>query len=717
MFKSWNLALIFILFLTASLFSATKIKINKKQVHKIKEYVYIENGMQHHLVRNKTVDTFGKTSVTTTDTIQHANVSFPAGDGETTGPWDEGIQEYLSAGDKVANWYTLAADTARILEIHASFATKGTASWNVWPRGDGGPDTDNGFLVLDIPKEVSTINSDDGTINGIPTGEWQVFDLVDAGVDAEITGNGVYVGYFTDGTNGPKMYMDNGGHDYDDPDWLPATAYLRTEVIGSGNSTGWYIWWVSSAREYTEFVQRIVVSYEYTAPIVTNITNFPDIFAGNPAYNTVTADVVDIDGSVASVSLVWAIGRRGSLNSANMTLDGGDTYSGSFTSTFNGGDTVFYWIEATDNEGHTNATQPRVFNIAPTPAFGMDYLLVSDNPFLDPDNENSSSRMDRLKRFEEALDSLGQQYYTWDIKERGGISSYEINYQKWTIIWTGFGSTNLPSPFEKGPHPIKDLLDAGGNLLIVDNDYLFTHDYSNEVLTAGDFAYDYLGMQQGISDPDYGDREFSGHTGDPIGGNFSGGINIYPESISFNAWFTGDQYASDWQDLLKPNDVAFPTFYNSYYDTDNFNSAIRYSNGTFATAFFAFSIETASDVDFEGVLQATLDWLQQQNPTAIENPDNNVPLTFVLEQNYPNPFNPNTTINFSIPGVSNVKIEVFNNLGQRIKTLVNKSYTSGSYSTSWKGLDNNNNNVASGIYYYKMSTGDHFEFKKMLLIK
>ncbi|MGA7723298.1 MAG: choice-of-anchor V domain-containing protein [Ignavibacteriaceae bacterium] len=90
----------------------------------------------------------------------------------------------------------------------------------------------------------------------------------------------------------------------------------------------------------------------------------------------------------------------------------------------------------------------------------------------------------------------------------------------------------------------------------------------------------------------------------------------------------------------------------------------------------------------------------------------NRPSGFHLNQNYPNPFNPSTIISFLIPDPGYVKLEVFNVLGLKIKTLVNEFKSAGNYSYDFNAVS-----FASGIYYYRLSTGSFSEVKKMLLLK
>ncbi|MBI9031630.1 S8 family serine peptidase [bacterium] len=88
-----------------------------------------------------------------------------------------------------------------------------------------------------------------------------------------------------------------------------------------------------------------------------------------------------------------------------------------------------------------------------------------------------------------------------------------------------------------------------------------------------------------------------------------------------------------------------------------------------------------------------------------------------LLNNYPNPFNPETTISFSIKEDSHVQLEIFNIKGQKVKTLINSHLPSGNHRITWDGRDNNNNNVTSGIYLYRMKNGKFTKSKKMILLK
>jgi len=94
------------------------------------------------------------------------------------------------------------------------------------------------------------------------------------------------------------------------------------------------------------------------------------------------------------------------------------------------------------------------------------------------------------------------------------------------------------------------------------------------------------------------------------------------------------------------------------------------------------------------------------------NDDINNSINYSLDQNYPNPFNPNTKISFNIKESGFVNLTIYNSLGKEIKNLVNENLERGNYT-----VDFNAENLPSGIYFYKLQTGNFVDIKKMLLVK
>ena len=108
--------------------------------------------------------------------------------------------------------------------------------------------------------------------------------------------------------------------------------------------------------------------------------------------------------------------------------------------------------------------------------------------------------------------------------------------------------------------------------------------------------------------------------------------------------------------------------------------------------------------------------ISEMNWTNIKN-ENETASEYSLSQNYPNPFNPKTVIKFSVPSQNSGKtgmtmIKVYDLKGREVQTLVNDYLQSGTYSITFNGSA-----FSSGIYFYKMQSGDFIDTKKMVLLK
>ncbi|MFC1682605.1 choice-of-anchor D domain-containing protein [Candidatus Zixiibacteriota bacterium] len=118
-------------------------------------------------------------------------------------------------------------------------------------------------------------------------------------------------------------------------------------------------------------------------------------------------------------------------------------------------------------------------------------------------------------------------------------------------------------------------------------------------------------------------------------------------------------------------------------------------------------------------------WLEQIDETgtstfhgpAIADLSGLVPATYQLSQNYPNPFNPETAIRYALPRDEKVTLAIFNIRGQRVKTLVDEPVRAGHHKILWRGRDEADRPVASGIYFVQMQAGDFRQIRKLALIK
>jgi hypothetical protein len=102
--------------------------------------------------------------------------------------------------------------------------------------------------------------------------------------------------------------------------------------------------------------------------------------------------------------------------------------------------------------------------------------------------------------------------------------------------------------------------------------------------------------------------------------------------------------------------------------------------------------------------------------------DGQAPKEFALSQNYPNPFNPTTNIKYALPVDSRVTMDLYNVLGQRVRTLVNDNMQAGYHAAEWDGTDNAGQRLASGMYLLQMSAkgtnGKSFnELRKLMMLK
>ncbi|MFC2085168.1 T9SS type A sorting domain-containing protein [Bacteroidota bacterium] len=168
----------------------------------------------------------------------------------------------------------------------------------------------------------------------------------------------------------------------------------------------------------------------------------------------------------------------------------------------------------------------------------------------------------------------------------------------------------------------------------------------------------------------------------PMGGNLFYGNNINGD-FDFISWFHSDRARYRWY----PGTRYFvlgesPTIHFAFYDWIDPDTEIFYLPCTWATV----------GIEEEQIM--------------------NIPTKYILYQNYPNPFNPSTTIKYSIPKQSFVKLRIFDAIGREIKTLVSKEQSSGYYGVEFDG-----STLSSGVYFYRLQTGDYVETKKMILMK
>ena len=144
--------------------------------------------------------------------------------------------------------------------------------------------------------------------------------------------------------------------------------------------------------------------------------------------------------------------------------------------------------------------------------------------------------------------------------------------------------------------------------------------------------------------------------------------------------------------------------------------------GGFTVRLYSFDKDTVYNASLEITTNDPLNQLVvvpvtlQVGPTGVEELET-VPTTFAVSPNYPNPFNPTTSIDFQLPQTSNVKLVIYNVLGQKVRTLVNERMQPGRYKATWDARNDMGAPVASGIYIYRFEAGNFNSIQKMILLK
>jgi hypothetical protein len=241
---------------------------------------------------------------------------------------------------------------------------------------------------------------------------------------------------------------------------------------------------------------------------------------------------------------------------------------------------------------------------------------------------------------------------------------------------------------------LESFMDNGGRLLIDGQDVgsdIF--ESSGQSQFAQDFYHNYLHADYVA---DWGQSYFfQGIAGDPITDQIILSLSgIYDRSPDQVAAF--DSYAS----------TLFTFSASTRY------SGIRADDGNSKVVYLGFGFEQINDIAVRDTLIAkSVRWLTEDLVSSAANDPNKI-LTFGLEQNYPNPFNPTTSISYTIPKSAQTTLKVYDVLGNEVATLVNGENTAGVHSVEFNAAK-----LSSGIYFYKLQSGNLLQTKKMMLLK
>jgi len=153
-----------------------------------------------------------------------------------------------------------------------------------------------------------------------------------------------------------------------------------------------------------------------------------------------------------------------------------------------------------------------------------------------------------------------------------------------------------------------------------------------------------------------------------------------------------------------------------FFSTNNGTSWAAVNTGltnTVVSSLAAHSSNLFAGTDGGGVWRRPL----SEMVTAVEDDFSQAPVGFTLEQNYPNPFNPSTTIRYQLPKTTEVVLKIYNIFGQEVRTLVNARQPVGMNAVVWDGRDQSGKEVSSGIYIYRLQTGESMQSRKLSFVR
>ena len=209
----------------------------------------------------------------------------------------------------------------------------------------------------------------------------------------------------------------------------------------------------------------------------------------------------------------------------------------------------------------------------------------------------------------------------------------------------------------------------------------------------------------------------------------SGNNTLPVELSSFTAVLaSSDMVTLNWVSQSESNMIGYNVYRNS---SNELNSAIRINPTTIIASNTSNECAYSYTDDFVANGEYWY-WLESAEMTGenefhgpisikVGNNENIIDPAYDFKHRlvgaYPNPFNPSTSIQYEVAKASDIEISIFNAKGQKVRTFNQTHNSKGVYSVTWNGLDENNNKVSSGVYFYTMTVENETQTKKMMLIK
>lgn len=412
-------------------------------------------------------------------------------------------------------------------------------------------------------------------------------------------------------------------------------------------------------------------------PAISSVSRTPG--APTSSDNVVVFGTIIDNGSVQGATLKYSV-NEGPFQDLSMTNTSGDIYSGTIPPQSDG-DFVRYFILAEDNLGGT-ITEPG------------DTSRVSGNVYFYTVRNSGLLIEDVQSTHGYAIGNSGYQGYQVTLQgivmtdSTDLVGDYYI--QDAAAMWSGIWINDDPNTYLKG-----DEVSVTGT---IEENFGVTrlNVSSSSLVTGGVGEYSPIDVTTG---------EIAG-----VNGEAYESVLIRVQNVTITDPFPdgypgfGEFEFSDGSGALRADD-----FFSAY--------SGQGSDTTYALGDHISYIIAMGYYSFSNYKLAPRDSNDIGTVTGIEDGDLLLPSDFALEQNYPNPFNPTTEIEYSIISAGNFSINIYNILGQKVKTLVDEFHPVGNYRVQWDGVDESGQRVGSGIYFYSLNGNNVNMTRKMILLK
>jgi len=623
--------------------------------------------------------------------------------------YDDFLAGYQGAGDTCINWFTLLAP-GKVTKLMMQNSSTGHANWYLWA-----PAVVDGNYLFPGDKESVQLIEPQPAIDYCPalimshqtmdSLAWNTYDLefeAEAVIELDSSQLDFWVGYSMDGGGNPKIWQDGVYHYPYLEGSCRSFSTLHSQTVGK-----WYSNVQPGTSNWVAHMMQIEVVYESIPPIITDLPDLCDTFSES---RTIWAQIIELEGDSFDAFLTLIIGRNGAPDTLDMVYNSDNYFWADISYSY--GDTLYYYVWARDSEGMVQVSMEKSF-VCVEPPQETHILLIDDSEY-----GNGSYYTDAL---------IDSSYFYWNMEDHSGIDSTVLHYGGFqTLIVLGGDKQIVPVTdiYEQDIYNIAGFLDSGGNLMLVDMDYLYRRDMIGAGrFETGDFAYDYLGIEDYTGDPD-DDITSPGGSADslmlsvvnnPVTSDFSA------DSIAYGP-IKYDSTRENWADFIEPTSTASSILKGK---TSGNGMAVCLDGSHFRTITFAFPIELATaTAEFINLLDSSLQWLGD-NSTRLDSASGliqeeqaqRLQSLFRLNANYPNPFNPTTVISFNLLREETVDLTVYNIKGEVVVKLVHQAMTPGNYTIDWTAVNERNMPLPSGIYFYRLSTKKQSVTKKMILLR